>query len=85
MKSIDNVQYHGKKPYDSRNQFKTISEMISFPSTSIDEGHISYVEETKKYYTFNSSNELDPTLGHWREFGNNNSSNGDLQLVEREW
>lgn len=67
LKIGDNFSYNGKKPLDSRNQFATIAEMTAYAETSLDEGHISYVKETKKYYTFNSTNDVDTTLGKWRE------------------
>lgn len=67
LKIGDNFSYNGKKPLDSRNQFSTIAQMTAFAETSLDEGHISYVKETNKYYTFNSANEADVTLGKWRE------------------
>ena len=68
IKVGDNFSYKGKKPLDSRNSFDTVSEMTQFAETSLDDGHISYVKETDKYYKFNSTNDVDMTLGKWREY-----------------
>ena len=77
IKVGDNFSYKGKKPLDSRDYFDTVSEMIQFAETSLDEGHISYVKETDKYYKFNSTNNVDPTLGKWREYTSSGSHTHD--------
>ena len=74
IKTGDNFLYRGKKPLDSRNSFDTILAMTTFAESSIDEGHISYVKETDKYYKFNSTNDVDITLGKWREYNGGGSS-----------
>ena len=76
IKVGDNFSYKGKKPLDSRNCFDTVSEMAQFAETSLDEGHISYVKETDKYYKFNSTNNVDSTLGKWREYNNSGGGSG---------
>lgn len=63
----DNFNYQGQKPNFERDSFDTLESMISYPETSIDDGHISYCKETGKHYIFNSSNESTDT-GKWREF-----------------
>ena len=73
IKVGDNFSYKGKKPLDSRDCFDTVSEMAQFAETSLDEGHISYVKETDKYYKFNSTNNVDSTLGKWREYTSSGS------------
>ena len=77
IKVGDNFSYKGKKPLDSRDYFDTVLEMIQFAETSLDEGHISYVKETDKYYKFNSTNNVDPTLGKWREYTSSGSHTHD--------
>lgn len=77
LKIGDNFSYNGKKPLDARNQFSTIAEMTAFAETSLDEGHISYVKETGKYYTFNSANDVDVTLGKWRELNTSGSASDE--------
>ena len=74
IKTGDNFLYRGKKPLDSRDSFDTILAMTTFAESSIDEGHISYVKETDKYYKFNSTNDVDITLGKWREYNGGGSS-----------
>ena len=76
IKVGDNFSYKGKKPLDSRDCFDTVSEMAQFAETSLDEGHLSYVKETDKYYKFNSTNNVDSTLGKWREYNNGGGGSG---------
>ena len=82
IKVGDNFSYKGKKPLDSRNCFDTVSEMAQFAETSLDEGHISYVKETDKYYKFNSTNNVDPTLGKWREYTSSGSGTAGKSAYE---
>lgn len=77
LKIGDNFSYNGKKPLDARNQFSTIAEMTAFAETSLDEGHISYVKETNKYYTFNCANDVDIALGKWRELNAGSSASDE--------
>ena len=76
IKVGDNFSYKGKKPLDSRDCFDTVSEMAQFAETSLDEGHISYVKETDRYYKFNSLNNVDSTLGKWREYNGSGGGSG---------
>lgn len=80
IKTGDNFLYRGKKPLDSRDSFDTILAMTTFAESSIDEGHISYVKETDKYYKFNSTNDVDITLGKWREYNGGGSSSTDEKV-----
>ena len=82
IKVGDNFSYKGKKPLDSRNSFDTVSEMAQFAETSLDEGHISYVKETDKYYKFNSLNNVDSTLGKWREYTSGGSGTDGKSAYE---
>lgn len=68
----DNFNYQGQKPNFERDSFDTLESMISYPETSIDDGHISYCKETKKHYIYNSSNESTNT-GKWKELSNSSS------------
>ena len=77
IKVGDNFSYKGKKPLDSRDCFDTVSEMAQFAETSLDDGHISYVKETDRYYKFNSTNNVDSTLGKWREYTSSGSHTHD--------
>ena len=82
IKVGDNFSYKGKKPLDSRDYFDTVSEMAHFAETSLDEGHISYVKETDKYYKFNSTNNVDSTLGKWREYTSSGSGTAGKSAYE---
>ena len=62
----DNFSYKGQKPNFERDTFSTLAAMKSFPTTSIDEGHISLCLEDGKRYKYSASFSNDPTLGKWR-------------------
>ncbi len=66
MPYIDNIAYTGKKPLDNRQGYDTVANMVA--ATKVYDGLMAYVTATKKYYTYDSTNEADPTLGKWREF-----------------
>ena len=82
IKVGDNFSYKGKKPLDSRDCFDTVSEMAQFAETSLDDGHLSYVKETDKYYKFNSTNNVDSTLGKWREYTSSGSGTAGKSAYE---
>lgn len=63
----DNFSYLGTKPLDSRIKFDTISAMTSTSASSLYDGCLAYVTAEKKYYSYDSSNTVDVTLGKWRE------------------
>lgn len=52
---LDNIDYGGKKPNFSRDQFETIDAMNSYDPAYLDEGHISYCKEDKKHYSFDGN------------------------------
>lgn len=64
----DNFSYQGSKPLDARIKFNSVTQMALATEATLYNGILAYVEATKKYYTYDSSNELDGTLGKWREF-----------------
>lgn len=64
----DNFQYKGGKPLDARVKFASVSDMVGTSAADLYDGCFAYVTGTKKYYSYDSSNALDPTLGKWREF-----------------
>ena len=72
----DNFSYNGTKPLDNRIKFATVSEMVSTSAASIYDGILVYVTGTKKYYTYDSGNEVIETLGKWREFQSGGSGGG---------
>lgn len=62
----DNFSYKGKKGNFDRDYFATLADMKSYAETDIDEGHISYCNETDNHYEFKSSNTIDENTGKWR-------------------
>ncbi len=64
----DNFSYQGGKPLDARVKFSSINDMVSMADASLYDGCLAYVTATKKYYSYDSSNELDLELGKWREY-----------------
>lgn len=63
----DNFTYQGKKPLDARIVFNTLADMVATSSDILYDGCLAYVKGDKKYYTYDSSNDVDETLGKWRE------------------
>ena len=63
----DNFSYKGSKPLDARTKFATVAEMVATPVADLYDGCEAYVTATKKYYSYDSTNEVDETLGKWRE------------------
>jgi hypothetical protein len=63
----DNFSYQGKKPLDGRVQFNTLADMVAASADVLYDGCLAYVKGNKKYYTYDSTNDVDGTLGKWRE------------------
>ena len=61
-----NFNYKGSKPNFERDRFETLELMRSADERSLDNGHISYCEETGKHYVFNENNDIDDKTGKWR-------------------
>ena len=64
----DNFSYQGGKPLDARIKFNSISAMVETPAASLYDGCFAYVTAEKKYYSYDSTNQEDVTLGKWREY-----------------
>lgn len=64
----DNFSYKGAKPLDARIKYSTIADMVGTSEAILYDGCLTYVVENKKYYSFDSTNDFDETLGRWREF-----------------
>ena len=75
-----NFNYAAKNPLDSRDSFDTVLEMVSYPDTSLDEGHISYCKETNKHYKFLSTNEIDIRTGKWHEFNSGKTTDEKVAM-----
>lgn len=64
----DNFQFLGTKPLDSRIKYETIANMVATQESTLYDGCLAYVVAEKKFYSFDSTNDIDETLGKWREF-----------------
>ena len=62
----NNFDYKGNQPNFERDRFETLELMRSADERSLDNGHISYCEETGKHYVFNENNDIDVETGKWR-------------------
>ena len=63
----DNFSYQGSKPLDSRIKYDSVANMKAAVVDTLYDGCLAYVTTTQKYYTYDSTNETDPTTGKWRE------------------
>lgn len=64
----DNFNYQGGKPLDARMKYSTVNEMVGTAASVLYDGCFAYVAATKKYYSYDSTNDIDQTLGKWREY-----------------
>lgn len=62
-----NFVLNSKMPNFSRDSFKRLEDMRIVNTDHIDDGHISYCEETKKHYIFRSDLSHNTETGYWRE------------------
>ena len=81
----DNFSYLGTKPLDGRIKYSTISEMVAMSDTTLYDGIIAYCVADGKNYQWKSTNDVDVTLGKWREFSSGggavDSVNGKTGVV----
>lgn len=77
----DGFEYKGNKPLDSRLKYATITEMVAVPVANLYDGCEAYVTATKKYYSYDSTNEVDETLGKWRERQSGGSGTSDYSAL----
>ena len=63
-------------PDFTRSMFSTVAEMKAVPKKSMPYVYIATCKETGKAYIYNKNNEIDETLGLWRELGAGNTSSG---------
>ena len=64
-------------PIDSRLNFKTITDMVSYPDDDLPETYFCTNDETGMFYVYSKSNSIDVTLGKWRAL----SSASDLEIM----
>lgn len=72
----DNFSYRGAKALDGRMKYDTIAEMVETPAADLYDGCFAYVTAEKKYYSYDSTNTVDATLGKWRQHGSGGGSLG---------
>lgn len=63
-------------PDFTRSMFNTVAEMKAVSKKTMPYIYIATCKETGKAYIYNKNNEIDETLGLWREFGAGNASSG---------
>jgi len=64
----DNFEYKGTKPDFTRQQYDTIADMKAVKKAQMPAMYIGFCLENHKIYTYDKTNEVDETLGLWREF-----------------
>ena len=78
----DNFSYQGAKPLDSRLTYATIAEMKSKADSTLYDGIMAFCKADGKNYQWKSTNEVDATLGKWREFESGASVTVDDELSD---
>lgn len=63
-------------PDFTRSMFNTVAEMKDVSKKTMPYVYIATCKETGKAYIYNKNNEIDETLGLWREFGAGGASSG---------
>lgn len=72
----DNFSYMGAKPLDGRLKYDTVASMKAMADSVLYDGCLAYCTATDKTYQWKSTNEVDATLGKWREF----SSGAEIEV-----
>lgn len=78
---IDNLKIQNQKSNVERDCFKTISDMASFSPNYLPNLFHAMCEETGKMYVYNVSNDTDPVLGRWREYGSGVGTDETVKLT----
>ncbi len=69
----DNLDYQGKKPDFTRQEYATLTDMKNVMKGFMPEMYLGYCLETRKWYQYDKSNDTDPILGKWREWSGGSS------------
>lgn len=69
MKITENFTYIGMQQNFERDSYKTLAEMKAVVDKRMPDIFTATCKETGKFYIYNKSNEVDETLGKWREVG----------------
>ena len=71
MKITENFTYIGTQQNFERDSYTTLAEMKAVVDKRMPDIFTATCKETGKLYIYNKSNEVDETLGKWREVGGN--------------
>ena len=74
MKITENFEYIGTSQNFERDSYATLSEMKAVVDKRMPDIFTATCKETGKFYIYNKSNEIDETLGKWREVSSGASS-----------
>ena len=69
MKITENFEYIGTQQNFERDSYATLAEMKSVVDKRMPDIFTATCKETGKFYIYNKNNEVDETLGKWREVG----------------
>ena len=69
MKITENFTYIGTQQNFERDSYATLAEMKAAVDKRMPDIFTATCKETGKFYIYNKSNEVDETLGKWREIG----------------
>ena len=69
MKVTENFTYIGTQQNFERDNYATLAEMKAVVDKRMPDIFTATCKETGKLYIYNKSNEVDETLGKWREVG----------------
>ena len=70
MKITENFTYIGTSQNFERDSYATLAEMKAIIDKRMPDIFTATCKETGKFYIYNKTNEVDETLGKWREVGN---------------
>ena len=86
MKITENFKYIGASQNFERDSYATLAEMKAVVDKRMPDIFTATCKETGKLYIYNKSNEVDETLGKWREVGagTGESNSSDYLSVEGE-
>src|SRR5574344_728715 len=86
MKITENFEYIGTQQNFERDSYATLAEMKAVVDKRMPDIFTATCKETGKLYIYNKSNEIDETLGKWREIGAGagESNSSDYLSVEGE-
>ena len=71
MNITENFEYIGTQQNFERDSYATLAEMKAVVDKRMPDIFTATCKETGKFYIYNKSNEVDETLGKWREVGGN--------------